>query len=278
MLNTTSPNSHVKFFLLMVLAPLWLAGCSSMSLPFAQKDSQTEAIPDDTSRTTSGALTNKEPNKGPDEIPNESPDEKPLIESVDKATALKLRQSPNRYLSTRGVLSKNQDLAFQHAVAQFHHGNLVEATTLLQPLLHSPDAPSFLYVLMGDIAMRANDKQAAVANYENALKQNQYNYFALNRMGMQARENGHFENAEAYYLSALEAWPGNEAAYYNLGILYDLYVGDKAKALSQYETYFALVSNPKSGDVDKKQARQIQRWIADLGRQLVSANKENHND
>ena len=110
------------------------------------------------------------------------------------------------------------------------------------------------------------------------VEKNENNYLALNRLGVMARKEGQFTKAERLYLDAIDAWPGNPASYYNLGILYDLYMGKKKKALKNYEKYAALINNPLIGEVDKKASKEIARWIADLRRQLPAIDEERLND
>ena len=68
------------------------------------------------------------------------------------------------------------------------------------------------------------------------------------------------QEAERAYLKAIELEPGYALAYYNLAVLYDLYVQQPELALQNYQQYLAL-------GADDSQA-EVERWIADLRRRV----------
>lgn len=78
---------------------------------------------------------------------------------------------------------------------------------------------------------------------------------ALNRQGLGEREQGHFSQAKDAYERALALDPSYATAAYNLGILYDLYLGDKAQAQAQFERYLSLTP---AGDP------QVTKWLLEL--------------
>ncbi|TGD75631.1 tetratricopeptide repeat protein [Mangrovimicrobium sediminis] len=92
-----------------------------------------------------------------------------------------------------------------------------------------------------------------------ALEINPGNLDARNAYAIFLREQGRFGEAEAQYLEALATDDADATTHYNLGILYDLYLGRKPQALAHYSRYQEL-----SGGDD----RQMAGWIADLRRQL----------
>lgn len=75
--------------------------------------------------------------------------------------------------------------------------------------------------------------------------------------GIVERELGKFKDAEQSYLSAIQCDPDDVDGYYNLGILYDLYLHDLSKALAQYQQAQALL--PEKDE-------NINVWIIDLKR------------
>ncbi len=87
----------------------------------------------------------------------------------------------------------------------------------------------------------------------------------LNESAIELREKGQFSAAEKIYLSALSLREEHAPTHRNLGILYDLYVGDPTKALEHYSRYQAL-----TGSEDRAMAG----WIADLQRQHNRREKE----
>jgi tetratricopeptide (TPR) repeat protein len=150
------------------------------------------------------------------------------------------------------------------------------------------------WVQLGDIAkeraqhaltiqQREQLLEKAAAQYHQALSINESNYYGHNRLATVYRQQGQFNLALVHYQKAIESWPAFAAAYKNRGILYDLYIGDKAKALENYQIYLAL-NNEKvkttkeqmTSDTFAKKQRQIRGWIADLTRQIQQQSKQNN--
>ena len=76
-----------------------------------------------------------------------------------------------------------------------------------------------------------------------------------NQLGITYRMAGAFAKAKASYEQSI-ALDGNYApAILNLGILYDLYLWDGARALELYDRYLQLT--PGGDD-------QVKRWVSDL--------------
>lgn len=74
-----------------------------------------------------------------------------------------------------------------------------------------------------------------------------------------ARE-GRYEDAEKEYLHALRIDPTDPDVHYNLGILYDEKLHNKAKAALHYRTYLKL--NPSAGDADTVKGWLTQNELA----------------
>lgn len=87
----------------------------------------------------------------------------------------------------------------------------------------------------------------------------------INEEAIALREQGDFAAAEQRYLRALSIAEEHAATHRNIGILYDLYVGDPDKALRHYKRYQSL-----TGDSDRAMAG----WIADLQRRHSSTDRE----
>lgn len=83
----------------------------------------------------------------------------------------------------------------------------------------------------------------------------------VNLQGVVERKSGHFDKAEHYFIHATELDPELPDPVLNLGILFDLYLGNKRKALDYYERYQEL-KILRDGEKDPAAAL----WIADLKR------------
>tara|TARA_R110002072_G_scaffold121890_5_gene256177 strand:+ start:2001 stop:2738 length:738 start_codon:yes stop_codon:yes gene_type:complete len=87
-----------------------------------------------------------------------------------------------------------------------------------------------------------------------------------NQLGLIERQQGQFDQAEAFYKHALELDARNVATIKNLAILLDLYRGQLAEALVLYEQYQSM-----AGDSDPK----VKDWIYDLKNRLPAEETNN---
>ena len=101
--------------------------------------------------------------------------------------------------------------------------------------------------------------EAAQACFERVLARDPEQPDALNHLGVIARRNGAFGEAEDYYRRALTANPEHRPSLRNLGILLDLYRGEHREALRLYEQYQALLPEPDP---------MVAQWVADLKNRL----------
>ena len=106
-----------------------------------------------------------------------------------------------------------------------------------------------------------NTPEEAEKYYRQALQVNPANLTAHNQYGIFLREQGRFTDAEQSYLRALEVREAHPETHRNIGVLYDLYMGDRQRALHHFNRYQDL-----SGSDDVT----VAGWIADLQRQLLS--------
>lgn len=103
--------------------------------------------------------------------------------------------------------------------------------------------------------------------FKAVLAHNPANAVAGNELGIVERRLGKFSDAEAAYLGVIDAEPDYAAAHLNLGVLYDLYLGQPQKALEQFERYVAIAGETK----------QIAGWLAELRKRVgvtTAAKKE----
>lgn len=85
-----------------------------------------------------------------------------------------------------------------------------------------------------------------------------------NQLGLIARQQGQFDQAEDYYRQALALNPENPSTLKNLAILLDLYKGKLAEALVLYEQYESKLDGSDSQIMDPR----IKDWIYDLKNRL----------
>jgi Tfp pilus assembly protein PilF len=215
--------------------------------------------------------------------------EEELAEQALMLEAQGLMASINAYQvekQSQKKLNASQLQIVQKAMNALDAGNTDNALSEIQKVLDDPEffaAPhTSVWVLRGDIHQRATNIEQAVKDYEVAIALSPNNYQALNRLGKLHRDMGNFEQAIEYYNQALKAWPGNASTYRNRGILNDLYIGDKAAALSDYKLYKALLdiqvqSTESPAKALLKEQRLAGQWITDIERQLKAIAREQAN-
>jgi tetratricopeptide (TPR) repeat protein len=118
--------------------------------------------------------------------------------------------------------------------------------------------PSLLFLALGDGFVQLQQTNNAVSAWQQSVSANQYNYFAHDRLAQAHRQWGEFVVAEQHYNEAINAWPDFSSGYRNRGILYDLYLGDKARALDDYRQYKQLLT------LAGQQTREVDRWIKEM--------------
>jgi len=186
--------------------------------------------------------------------------------STELSLAEDFYNSPNAYLTPKAPLSASATKQFVDASNLIKQGELAQATAAFEKLSLQFPTLSGPFLKLGNIALTQSDQALALTRYKQALKINPYNYVASSRLAMIKREQGDFSGAEQYYLLALKAWPGLVSAHVNLGILYDLYLGNKEDALAHYKLAQKL-NELASKPVNKR----LKMWIVDVSRQLKRA-------
>lgn len=126
-----------------------------------------------------------------------------------------------------------------------------EKMTLDYPQLAGP------YANLGVIYSADKDWENAQENLEKAHAKNKHNVKVLNQLGYVYRQQGEFKKAKVSYEKAIKVHPEYAATYLNLGVLYDIYMGNLQKASQQYQKYQSL---QKTAD------RRVAGWIVDINR------------
>jgi tetratricopeptide (TPR) repeat protein len=149
--------------------------------------------------------------------------------------------------------------AHERAVAAMAAGDRVEAELELEQLIvEYADFPG-PFVNLAIVYRQDGRDEDARQMLERALEIDPQHAPANNQLGMLLREAGEFEAAEAAYLAAIAGDPSYDLAYYNLGVLLDLYLLRGVEALEAYEKFQSLQAEPDA---------EVGRWIIDLRRRL----------
>src|SRR6185437_16385552 len=86
------------------------------------------------------------------------------------------------------------------------------------------------------------------------VQRNGSSAIAWTELGATQRMRGEFKDAEASYEKAIAADPNYAAAYRDLGVVTDLYLGDPERALTAFERYKQITGEDKP----------VSTWIAEL--------------
>lgn len=156
--------------------------------------------------------------------------------------AQSLFSQPDLYQISRRTISDAVKAKMTNVYAQFTRGDLAQSDTAMKHVIATElNLTSGVYVLAGDIALANSKPEEAIEHYKKALRLNEHNAKAANRMGVQLRAVGKFKEAEQYYSQAINSQPSSGHSYRNRAVLNDLYLNKKVKALEDYNTYAALL-------------------------------------
>lgn len=176
--------------------------------------------------------------------------------------------TPDRRTSSRVALppappsveiaeSLKQDYA--SALDLMRSGETDAAEAALQQLAQRAPALSGPPANLGLLDLNAGNPEAAIEHLTQAVSLNGRNVEAHNLLGVARLRAGQIDEARTAFETAIRIDPSHAPAQRNLGIMYDLYLGDPRKALEYYEKYQTLTDEESS---------DVKRWIQSVNRRL----------
>jgi tetratricopeptide (TPR) repeat protein len=173
----------------------------------------------------------------------------PAVAVTAPASAVAVKAEPEI------VVSPVAQRAFDEALLALRAGRTADAERGFVALTKSNPELGGPHANLGIIYRQAGKLAEAIAELELAVKANPKQPLYMNQLGISYRQQGEFIKAQDAYERAIALNADYAAPHLNLGILFDLYLWDSARALASYDRYLAL-----SPDDDGR----VKKWIADL--------------
>ncbi len=145
--------------------------------------------------------------------------------------------------------------SFDEALRALRAGRSDDAERAFKALAQSNPELGGPHANLGVIYRHAGKLPESAAALERAVKASPEQPAYFNQLGVTYRHQGQFAKARAAYERAIDLDANYATAQLNLGILFDLYLRDSARAMESYERYMAL-----SGGKDAT----VAKWVTDL--------------
>jgi tetratricopeptide (TPR) repeat protein len=180
-------------------------------------------------------------------------------EKTERTAEASVSKSAGKILSQPDFrINKKTAAAFNEALKHMHAKNYDTAILKMHKVTQMDERISGPWVNIGMAHKNLGEMAKAKTAFNQALKINPNNPYALNQLAIMYREDGKFELSEKLYMKALSTYPDYKNAHLNLAILCDVYLRKIDCALGHYQEYLNL-----SGGQDK----QVTGWMSQLEKQ-----------
>lgn len=151
---------------------------------------------------------------------------------------------------------------YDQALAFMKKADYQRAEKILKGIIEKDASLAGPYINLGIIRLKEGNLIQAEQLLLDAQAKSANNPEVQNYLGIVYRQQGRFNDAEAAYKKAIQLNPNYAKAYLNLGMLYDLYLGNYTAALKSYRQYQVL----------QPQDKTVENWIIDLNHRMQANN------
>jgi Flp pilus assembly protein TadD len=144
--------------------------------------------------------------------------------------------------------------AFDTARRAMRAGRNDDAERQLKALAQSNPELGGVHANLGMLYRQAGKLPEAVAAFEKAVQASPRQAVFHNQLGIAYRQHGQFVKAREAYEHAIALDAAYASPVLNLGILNDLYLQDRKRALALYDQYLVLAGSDAA----------VTKWVADL--------------
>ena len=181
-----------------------------------------------------------------------------LLALISGCSAVPSSVAPRSAPVAAADITPSLEERFQQSIAMMEAERWQEASDELETITGLYPQFAGPWLNLGITRTKLGKLDEAEAALKTAIERNSRNPVAYNELGVLYRHSARFEEALEMYQSALQVAPDYTDTYWNMGILYDLYLPDAVLALEYYERYQQL-----TGSEDM----QLQTWINTLRKQ-----------
>lgn len=161
------------------------------------------------------------------------------------------------------ALLKAAEKDYVEALRAMQGSKYDEAERLLKAMIETYPKLAGPYANLGIVYANTKREKLAEQTFKQAIEVNPKLPQLHDQLGYFYRQNGRFQEAREAYTRAIEIAPDYANAYYNLGVLNDLYLMDNEAALKAYTKYMEIAKPERTDPIIK--------WIADLSTRVRTA-------
>lgn len=170
---------------------------------------------------------------------------------------LPVNTAPETPVVAAPQLSALQQQQFDEGKALLVAGQYGAAQTLFSALAAQQGSFAGIWYNLALSQWQGGDAASAQGSLQQAVSASAGHSASHNLLGILARQQGNFRQAERHFQRALQAQPDYAIAHKNLAFLYELYLGEPLAAHYHYQQYYAMT-----------QDEQAKLWLALLEQQL----------